>query len=264
MKNPGLDYRSGQTRMLDRPRRDVFGSPASCLSDSEFLTGWKKCPGTAETTIKAEIPYQRRYGKMIKFNINDTPVEAEPGWTVLETARHYGIEIPTICYHEAVSPNGACRLCMVEIKESNGSRLVASCIYPVADGLRVYTETERVDNVRRWIFEMLLAQCPASKEIKTLARKYGVVSTRFPMGDPDETCMLCGLCTRACEEIIGLSAISIMDRGVHKKVGAPFSKPTEVCVACGCCVTMCPTGAMRTLIESVRKAPGTILSPLAL
>jgi bidirectional [NiFe] hydrogenase diaphorase subunit len=200
---------------------------------------------------------------MIKFNINDTQVAAERGWTVLETARHYGIEIPTLCYHEAVTPSGACRLCMVEIKEGNWSKLVASCIYPVAEGLNIYTETERVDNARRWIFEMLLAQCPASKEIRDLAKKYGVVSTRFPIANPDEDCMICGLCTRACEEIVGLSAISIMDRGVHKKIGAPFSRPTEVCVACGCCVTICPTGAMRTLIESVRETPRTTLTQLA-
>lgn len=201
---------------------------------------------------------------MIKFNINDSEVEAEPGWTVLETARHYGIEIPTLCFHEAVSSSGACRLCMVELKDGDWSKLVASCIYPVAAGINIYTDTPRVRNVRRWIFEMLLAQCPASPEIREMAKKHGVESTRFSIKNPDEDCMVCGLCTRACEEIVGLSAISIMDRGVHKKIGAPFSKPTEVCVACGCCVTICPTGAMRRLIESVRETPAVNLTPLAL
>lgn len=200
---------------------------------------------------------------MITFQINDTPVEAEPGWTVLETARHYGIEIPTLCYHEAVSPSGACRLCMVELREGDWSKLVASCIFPVAEGIRIYTETERIDNVRRWVFEMLLAEVPASPEIRAMAKQYGVESTRFSVKDPDEDCMVCGLCTRACEEIVGLSAISLMSRGVHKKVGAPFSRPTEVCVACGCCVTICPTGAMRRLIESVRETPELTLTPLA-
>ena len=200
---------------------------------------------------------------MIKFNINGSEVAAEPGWTVLETARHYGIEIPTLCYHEAVSPSGACRLCMVEIRDGDWSKLVASCIYPVAEGINIFTDSERVQNVRRWIFEMLLAQCPASPEIRDLAKKHGVLSTRFSVENPDEDCMVCGLCTRACEEIVGLSAISIMDRGVHKKVGAPFSRPTEVCVSCGCCVTICPTGAMRRLIESVRETPAVTLTPLA-
>ena len=200
---------------------------------------------------------------MLKFSINGTEVSAEPGWTVLETARHYGIEIPTLCHHEAVTPSGSCRLCMVELREGNWSKLVASCIYPVKEGIQIHTDTERVQNVRRWIFEMLLAQCPASPEIKELAGKYGVMSPRFSVTNPDEDCMVCGLCARACEEIVGLSAISIMDRGVHKKIGAPFSKPTEVCVACGCCVTICPTGAMRRLIESVRETPAVKLTPLA-
>ncbi len=201
---------------------------------------------------------------MIKFNINDTEVEVEPGCTVLEAARQYGIDIPTLCYHEAVAPSGACRLCMVELKDGDWSKLVASCIYPAAEGINIYTETKRVHNVRRWLFEMLLAKCPASNEIKELASKHGVTSTQFPIENPDEECMLCGLCTRVCEEVVGLSAVSIVDRGVHKKIGAPFSIPSDQCVACGCCVTICPTGAMRSRIDSVRPTPAVTLTPLAL
>jgi len=201
---------------------------------------------------------------MIKFNINDTEVEVKPGCTVLEAARQYGFEIPTLCFHESVSPSGACRLCMVELKDGDWSKLVASCIYPVSEGINIYTETKRVQNVRNWIFQMLLANCPASIEIKELAKQYGVTSTRFAIQNPDEECMVCGLCTRACEEIVGLSAISLMDRGVYKKVGAPFERPTEVCIACGCCVTICPTGAMRSRIDTVRSAPSVTLTPLAL
>ena len=95
-----------------------------------------------------------------------------------------------------------------------------------------------------------------------LAAKYGVTDTRFTLENPDEACMVCGLCTRACEEIVGLSAISIVDRGVYKKIGAPFARPTEVCVACGCCVTICPTGAMRSRIDAVRGTPETALTQL--
>ncbi|MBF0101975.1 MAG: (2Fe-2S)-binding protein [Desulfobacterales bacterium] len=189
---------------------------------------------------------------MIKFKINEKEVEARPGWTVLETARQYGIEIPTLCFHEAVTPSGACRLCMVELREGKWSKLVASCIYPAAEGINIYTETERVQNVRRWIFEMLLSECPASDEIRLMAKKHGVINTRFAVQNPDENCILCGLCTRVCEEVVGLSAIATLDRGVHKKVGAPFLRPTEVCVACGCCVTICPTKAMQSRIDSVR------------
>ncbi len=201
---------------------------------------------------------------MIKFNINDTEVEVEPGCTVLEAARQYGIEIPTLCYHESVAPSGACRLCMVELKDGNWSKLVASCIYPAAEGINIYTETERVHNVRKWLFEMLLSKCPGSNEIKEMASKYGVTSTQFPIENTDEKCMLCGLCTRVCEEVVGLSAISIVDRGVHKKIGSPFLVPSDVCVACGCCVTICPTGAMSARIDAVRRTPDVTLTPLAL
>ena len=130
------------------------------------------------------------------------------------------------------------------------------------EGINVYTETERVQNVRRWIFEMLLAACPASHEIKEMAAKYGVVSTRFPVHDPEQTCMVCELCSRVCEEVVGLSAISTVDRGVHKKVSSPFLRPTDICVACGCCVSVCPTGAMQAIFDSVRGEPVMQLTQL--
>ncbi len=199
---------------------------------------------------------------MITFDINGQEVKARPGWTVLETAREYGIDIPTLCFHPAVSASGACRLCMVELREGSWSKLVASCIYPAAEGLQVHTETERVRNVRRWVFEMLLAACPASPEIAEMAARYGVEGTRFKSHNPQQNCMVCGLCARVCEEVVGLSAIAIVDRGIHKRVGAPFAKPTDVCVACGSCVTICPTGAMQTLFDSVRGVPITALTQL--
>ncbi len=199
---------------------------------------------------------------MITFKINDQEVNARPGWTVLETAREHDIEIPTLCFHPAVSASGACRLCMVELREGTWSKLVASCIYPVAEGLQVFTQTERVQNVRRWVFEMLLASCPASPEIAQMAARYGVVSTRFKSHDPQQTCMICGLCTRVCEEVVGLSAIATVDRGVYKRVGAPFAGPTDICVACGSCVTICPTGAMQAIIDSVRGAQTSALTQL--
>jgi bidirectional [NiFe] hydrogenase diaphorase subunit len=199
---------------------------------------------------------------MITFKINDREVKARQGWTVLETAREHGIDIPTLCFHPAVSASGACRLCMVELQEGSWSKLVASCIYPVAEGLQVFTETERVRNVRRWVLEMLLAACPASPEIAVLAARYGVEGTRFESSDPGQSCMVCGLCARVCEEVVGLSAIAVVDRGVHKRIGAPFAKPTDVCVACGSCVTICPTGAMKAMFDTVRGEPITALTQL--
>ena len=200
---------------------------------------------------------------MIEFNINNQKVNARQGWTVLETARQYGVKIPTLCYHESVAPSGACRLCMVELREGERSKLVASCIYPVQEGINVYTDSQRVRNVRRWIFEMLLAASPASEVIREMAAEYGVVSTRFPIHDPEQTCIVCGLCSRVCEEVVGLSAISTVDRGVYKKVSSPFLRPTDVCVACGCCVSICPTGAMQAIFDSVRGEPVMQMTQLA-
>ena len=115
---------------------------------------------------------------MLKFKINDQEVEAQPEWTVLDTAREYGIQIPTLCYHEAVGPSGACRLCVVEVVEGNWSKVVISCMYPVKEGITVLTDSDRVKNVRRWILEMLLAECPASKEIQGSGRR--IWSNAFP------------------------------------------------------------------------------------
>ena len=197
---------------------------------------------------------------MIKFKINDQEIEASPGWTVLEAARHHGINIPTLCHHEAVEPSGACRLCVVELKDGNWSKVVVSCMYPVQEGINVYTETDRVKNIRRWILEMLLSECPASQELKDLAARYGVAGTRFPAEDPEEDCMLCGLCVRVCAQVVGVSAISTVGRGVNKQIGSPYLKPSDVCVACGSCVTICPTGAMARRIDQVRGIPKVRLS----
>ena len=120
---------------------------------------------------------------VINFTIDGKEVQAEEGWTVLETARHYQINIPTLCYHEAVKPSGACRFCVVEAREGDWSKIVASCMYPPWEGLEVLTDSERVKNVRRWILEMLVAECPASDEIQALAAEYGVQTTRFNIDD---------------------------------------------------------------------------------
>lgn len=197
---------------------------------------------------------------MIKFNINDQQVTAQPSWSVLETARQHGIHIPTLCYHEAVPPSGACRLCVVELKDGDWSKVVISCMYPVAEGINIYTDSDRVQNVRRWILEMLLAECPASQELRALAAEYGVASTRFPAHDPDEQCILCGLCVRVCAQVVGAEAISTVGRGVHKQIGAPYLTPSEACVACGSCLSVCPTGAMRTRFDAVRGVPKVIMA----
>jgi bidirectional [NiFe] hydrogenase diaphorase subunit len=190
--------------------------------------------------------------RKIRFTIDGKEVEAMEGWTVLDTARQNGVHIPTLCFHEAVKTSGACRLCVVEAKQGGWSKVVISCMYPPSEGLEVLTRSERVMNVRRWILEMLLAECPASKEIRVLAEEYGVKKTRFKIENPEEQCLLCGLCVRACEEVVGVRAISFGSRGITKKITSPYMIPNKSCIACGSCVTICPTGAMQARLDAVR------------
>jgi bidirectional [NiFe] hydrogenase diaphorase subunit len=188
----------------------------------------------------------------IEFTIDGRQVEAKEGWTVLETARHYGIYIPTLCFHETVKPSGACRLCVVEAKDGDRTSVVVSCVYPAKENVEIRTDTDRVRNVRRWILEMLLAECPASNEIAKLASEYGVKATRFEIENPEEQCILCGLCVRVCEEVVGVKAISFGSRGVRKHIATPYMVPNRACIACGSCVTVCPTGAMQARLDKVR------------
>jgi NADH dehydrogenase/NADH:ubiquinone oxidoreductase subunit G len=187
----------------------------------------------------------------INFTIDGQSVQAREGWTVLETARQYGIHIPTLCFHPAVQPMGSCRLCVVETRQNGSSRVVASCITPVLAGVEVLTHSEEVQNVRRWVLEMLLAACPASHPIRELAREHGVTSTRFTVEHPEDACARCGLCVRACDEVVGVRAISLGNRGVFKEVTAPYHQRSTVCIRCGTCLYVCPTGAMEQLFPQV-------------
>jgi bidirectional [NiFe] hydrogenase diaphorase subunit len=190
--------------------------------------------------------------EVINFTIDGQPVQAKPGWTILETARHYHINIPTLCYHPAVYPWGSCRMCVVETLYGKRGRVIPSCLNPPIEELEVLTNSERVLNVRRWVLEMLLPACPASREIKKLAAEYGVTSTRFPVSDPNEECLRCGLCVAVCSEVVGVQALTFGSRGVKKVLETPYRVPNSACIGCGCCVSVCPTGALQKRLDTVR------------
>jgi len=158
----------------------------------------------------------------VTFKIDGREIKAEAETTVLEAARSAGIDIPTLCYHPALTPFGACRLCVVEITSKGRKRIVTSCNYPVEEGLEVATRSPDVIDIRKGIIEMLLARCPKVEILQDLAREYGVEEPRFKLGDEDERCILCGLCARMCEERMGASVINFVDRGVDRKVQTPF------------------------------------------
>jgi len=181
---------------------------------------------------------------MISLTINNKKIKVEEGLTVLKAAEKAGIKIPTLCSHRALSPYGACRLCLVEIRQGEGPpEIQASCTYPAMEGLVVQTDSERVIKTRKIMIELLMARCPDSEEIKNLAKELGVEKTRIKPKDKD--CTLCGLCVRMCEERMGRAAISFSGRGPRREVTSPFGKPSEVCQACGACDFICPTGKIR-------------------
>lgn len=184
-------------------------------------------------------------GKEITLEIDSREVKAMEGMTILEAAKSAGINIPTLCYHPALTPFGACRICSVEIVQRGRSRIVTSCVYPVEEGLVVKTKSDRVIRDRKMLIELMLAHAPKAKVIQELAHEYGVERTRFKIEDEENLCILCGLCARICEERMGKSAINFVGRGVNRKVDTPFHIQTEDCMACGACAFVCPTGAIK-------------------
>jgi len=180
---------------------------------------------------------------MITLTINGLQTSVEEGTTLLEAARFLGFPIPTLCYNEGLSPYGACRLCVVEISEGKGARLVSSCTYPAQEGLVVRTASERVLKARRMILELLLASCPQSKVIQDLASAHNIRQQRFKQEYED--CILCGLCVRMCEEQMMAKAIGFRGRGEHRTIGTPFDIKSEVCRLCGGCMYICPACQLR-------------------
>lgn len=180
---------------------------------------------------------------MVTLTIDGQEVEALEGSTILDAARENGIEIPTLCYHEALEPYGACRLCVVELETPKRSRLIASCVYPAEEGAVVKTDSDMVQRSRRMAVELLLAAAPNAKVIQELAAEMGVQEPRVSLSDSE--CILCGLCVRACKEIVGANAISLVNRGFAKEVKPPFEIGSSACVGCATCVFICPTGAIK-------------------
>jgi bidirectional [NiFe] hydrogenase diaphorase subunit len=180
----------------------------------------------------------------ITLTIDGMKVESVPGRSLLLVAKEAGVDIPTLCYHDDLKPEGQCRLCMVEIGEPGRTRLVNSCTYPVEPNLQVETRSEKVLQAQRLVLELLLARCPKASRIQELAKEYGVYESRFKTDDPDELCILCGLCVRTCREVVGVSAISMANRTPGKQVATPFLEESEACIGCGSCVFICPTNVI--------------------
>jgi len=203
----------------------------------------------------------------VNIKINGREYTVPKNSTILEAARYAGIEIPTLCYLKDINEIGACRICLVEVVGARG--LVTACVYPVNEGMEVYTNTPKIRESRRMNLELLLSahnkKClscvrSTSCELQKLCLEYGVEETHFggamPESTPDEStaflvrdnskCILCRRCVAACRNLQDIGAIGTNDRGFDTHVAPAFEKnlADTSCVGCGQCIVACPTGAL--------------------
>jgi len=181
---------------------------------------------------------------MVELIIDGQKVEVEEGATILEAADKLNIAIPTLCYHENLTPFGACRVCTVEVVVDGVSSLTTACNCPVEQGMEVRTVSERALEARMLAVELLLAKCPGSEAIRSLARDMGIEESRVEL--ETEGCILCGLCVRTCQELVGVGALRLVDRGLDRDVKETFVEAsTDKCIGCGSCAYICPTSFIK-------------------
>jgi len=205
--------------------------------------------------------------EIVNITIDGQSVQVPEGSTVLEAARMAGIKIPTLCYLKDINKIGACRVCLVEIEKARG--LQASCVYPVAEGMVVRTNTPAIREARKAVVELILSNHPmecltcernTNCELQALAKQLGITDIRFKgentefpkdtsspsiVRNPDK-CILCRRCVSVCNKIQGVGVLGTTERGFDSIVAPPFHHQlSEVdCVYCGQCINVCPVGAL--------------------
>lgn len=203
----------------------------------------------------------------VNIQINGMPLSVPKGISILEAARYAGIEIPTLCYLKDINEIGACRICMVEVKGARN--LVTACVYPVSEGMEVFTNTEKVRHSRKTTLELILSthdksclSCIRSGtcELQALCKEFGVDDENAFAGETihydfddsaahmvrdNNKCILCRRCVAACDAQ-GISVIGANARGFDTHISSAFDKDLAnvSCISCGQCIVNCPTGAI--------------------
>lgn len=203
---------------------------------------------------------------MVNIKINGKPVEVQEGKTILEAARENNIHIPTLCYLKDLNQIGACRMCLVEIKGARA--LQAACVYPVSEGLEIYTNSAKVRNARKATLELILSNherkcltCIRNRncELQKLCEELGIEDIRYEgknieyeldtsspsLVRDNNKCILCRRCVAACKNQ-GISVIDCVERGFNTHIAPYFEKPINdaACIYCGQCIVACPVGAL--------------------
>ena len=204
---------------------------------------------------------------MVNVKVNGVDVQVAANGTVLDACRNAGINVPTLCYLKDINEIGACRICLVEVKGARG--MVTSCVYPVNEGMEIFTNTEKIRAARKTNLELVLSahnkkclSCIRSTtcELQKLANEYNVDENYFPTDKKEypiddssvsiirdnSKCILCRRCVAACNKVQGIGAIGMINRGYDTEIGSPNGlKLAETsCINCGQCIVACPTGAL--------------------
>lgn len=216
---------------------------------------------------------------MINLKINNIPVSVPEGTTILEAARVAGVKIPTLCYMKDINAIGACRICVVEVKGARS--FAAACVYPVTEGMEVFTDTPKIRQSRKTTLELILSDhnkdCLSCErnlhcELQALAYEYGCdakafsgavnasekdFSTDYLVRD-NSKCILCRRCVAMCNKVQHCGVINAKMRGFATEIGQAFDVDLAdtACAGCGQCINVCPTGALteKSEIENVMQA----------
>ncbi|MCM1270855.1 MAG: NADH-dependent [FeFe] hydrogenase, group A6, partial [Ruminococcus flavefaciens] len=227
----------------------------------------------------------------LTVKVNGVEVSVPKGTTVLEAAHIAGIEIPTLCYMKEINEIGACRICVTEVNEGRGFRLVAACVYPCSNNMEILTSTPKVIESRKRTLELILSthdrkclSCVRSGncELQKLAKDYGVEDASVYDGAKNEyeidnsaahmyrdnnKCILCRRCVAVCSKTQGIGAIGANERGFKTYIGSAFDMGLgeTSCVSCGQCIAVCPVGAIsekdytKSVLEAIADPDKTVL-----